>query len=122
VSAYDERVADSTPEQRAAGVRQALEVASAAGLQAAGSFATDVDHAATANTSGLFHEQRSTSAGFTLTAITPDSSGWAESSGIRLSEVDPAATAEKAVRKALAARSPADLPPGEYPVVLEAEA
>lgn len=119
VKGFDEPVARATPEQRAAGIREATAVAAAGGLQSAGSFATNSYQVALANSAGLYHEQLLTSAQFVCTAMTDDSSGWAQSSGYRWSDATPLANAERAAEKAVVGKEPGELPAGEYTVVLE---
>lgn len=46
-------------------------------------------------------------------------SGYASASGSAIGALDPAATAARAAAKAAASGEPAQLPPGEYPVVME---
>jgi predicted Zn-dependent protease len=48
-----------------------------------------------------------------------DSSGWAQTAGHRREDADPDRCAEVSTRKALAARDPGEIPPGEYTLVLE---
>lgn len=119
VDGYDERISGVTPEERAAGIRQAIQVAEAAGLQSAGSYATNSYHMATANSAGLRYEQRLSGTQFVMTAMAGDSSGWSETGGPRWGDADPVRTAETSTRKALAAREPREIPPGEYTVILE---
>jgi predicted Zn-dependent protease len=119
VASFDPRVAEATPEDRAAGVKQALEVARARGLQAAGSFATNSYCFTSTNSHGLRFSQDITDAQFAITQMVDDGSGWARSVGYQWGNVNPLRDAEVAADKAVAARSPQDLPPGEYTVVLE---
>ncbi len=119
VRGYDERVAAATPAERAGRVASATGLAEREGLQSAGSLATNTYLSALANSAGLYHEQQLTDAGFVCTAMAGDGSGWAQRVGFRLDDADSDAGARTAVRKGLAAREPADLPPGDYTVVLE---
>lgn len=119
VQGYDPAAAHATPETRAAGIRSALTAAREAGVTAAGSFTTTVSRFAVANSAGLYYEQPLTDTQFVLTAITADSSGWAQQSGFRLADLDPSACAATAIRKAVAGREPHTVPPGEYTLVLE---
>ncbi|MFN7143699.1 MAG: TldD/PmbA family protein, partial [Myxococcota bacterium] len=122
MNSYDERVASADPEARAGAVRRAIGQAEAAGLQSAGSCATTSTRIATANSAGLFYDQQRTDAQFVMTAMSDDSSGWAQSSGYRWDQLDPDRAARRAVEKALAARSPREIPSGKYTVILEPNA
>ncbi len=119
ISSHDERVAAATPDERAITIREAIAAAEGAGLQAAGSFATNAYRMVLANSSGLYHEQQLTDAQFVMTAMADDSSGWARTSGYRWDQLDPQTAARSAVEKALAARDPRDVEPGAYTVILE---
>lgn len=119
VRSYDERVARATPDDRAAGIRQATAEAERRGLQSAGSLATNAYQYALANSAGLYHEQLLSSTQFVCTAMSGDSSGWAQSGGYRWEHVTPGENAARAGEKALVGREPQDLPPGEYTVILE---
>jgi predicted Zn-dependent protease len=119
VEGYDERVAEATPEDRAAAIRQATEIARAASLESAGSYATNAYRQALANSAGLYHEQSLTDTHFTITAMAGDSSGWSRTTGYRLDDADPGRCATIAAEKALAAGGPQEIPPGEYTLILE---
>jgi PmbA protein len=56
---------------------------------------------------------------FSITAMAPDSSGWAKASACYHGDLDPVALAAAAARKAALSRTPRELPPGRYTVVLE---
>ena len=56
---------------------------------------------------------------FSITAIAPDSSGWAKGSACSHRDLDPAAMARSAAAKAHLSRDPIELPPGAYTVILE---
>jgi predicted Zn-dependent protease len=56
---------------------------------------------------------------FSITTMAADSSGWAKASACNHQDLDPAAMARAASRKADVSREPAELPPGAYTVILE---
>jgi predicted Zn-dependent protease len=56
---------------------------------------------------------------FSITAMAEDSSGWAKASACRATELDPQALARTASEKASQSRSPRELAPGKYTVLLE---
>ena len=67
--------------------------------------------------------ERRTDAFMKVICIAPTGrSGYAASSSVSVSDLDARALAEDAAAKALAGGEPAELPPGEYPVVFEAHA
>ncbi len=119
IAAWDEPTANADPETRASGIVAAIAVAEQAGTVAAGSFATESGFTAMLNNRGMFAYHRRTDARFVCTAITDTSSGWAERSSIAVADVSPAAVAERAVGKAVAARSPRELEARPYTVILE---
>jgi PmbA protein len=108
-----------TPAGRAQGVAQAIGVIQAAGQTAAGIYSTSESVLAVLNSRGIFAYHPETMAHFSVTAIAPDSSGWAKASACCHRDLDPAALARAATAKAAASRSPHELPPGTYTVILE---
>jgi PmbA protein len=72
-----------------------------------------------ANTEGLSVCDHDTLAQLSLSAFRDDGAGWSRQIGATREGLDADAVAERAVRKALASRAPAALPPGRYTVVLE---
>jgi predicted Zn-dependent protease len=119
VEAWDEATAAATPEERAAVVRAGIERAEKAGLNSAGSYATDGQFTAVGNSRGLFGYHRQTGARYVCTAMTGDSSGWAKATGWSAAQVDGPAAAQRAVDKAKLASPPQTIQPGRYTVILE---
>jgi PmbA protein len=67
--------------------------------------------------------ERRTDAFMKVICIAPTGrSGYAASSSVAVSDLDPDALAGQAASKAVATGEPAELPPGEYPVVFESHA
>ena len=116
---YFEATAETSPEQRADAVCKAISMASKANVRLAGSFATYGSFYAVANSNGLFAHTSETSARMVVTAMTDDSSGWAEAWSRDVTQIDPESTTQRAIEKALAARNPRELEPGPYTAVLE---
>jgi predicted Zn-dependent protease len=56
---------------------------------------------------------------FSITAMAADSSGWAKASACDANGLDPMSLARSAARKAALSRSPRELAPGRYTVILE---
>jgi PmbA protein len=114
-----EATARVTPEDRARAVAEAIGLVEAAGQTAAGIYATSESVLAILNSRGLFAWHPETMAQFSITAMAADSSGWAKGSACHHTDLDPAALARAAVRKADLSRAPLELPPGSYTAILE---
>jgi predicted Zn-dependent protease len=109
----------ATPEERAGAVREACTLCEKAGLNLAGSFATEAGFAAVGNSRGLFGFWPYSDARYISTVLTGDSSGWAESVSNDVAQVNPLAATGIAKQKAEAARNPVEMKPGKYTVILE---
>lgn len=115
----DAATADAGPEDRAAGVRQVLEIARANRLRAAGAFTTRAHTITVANSLGVAAWQRLSGAELSVIMQGADSSGYARTASAAVGDVDPAALAQTAADKALASAHPREVAPGAYRVVLE---
>jgi predicted Zn-dependent protease len=129
VPAFIERTADLDPETRASAVKRAVEAASGAGkavgqIFSAGFLEANARAIAVATSAGLFAYHRTTDANFSMTARTPDGtgSGWASGGARDWGRLDAAAIGRVAAQKAVASRSPQEVPPGLYTAVLEPQA
>src|SRR5581483_11075795 len=111
-----------SPEARAAAVAEAIRLVLAAGQVAAGIYSTGESVIATCNSRSLFAYHAETMARFSITAMTDDSSGWAKGSACSYAALNVRELAERAVRKAAASRTPIELTPGHYTVILEPSA
>ncbi len=118
---YDEKTAAATPEQRAEGVAT-LVAQCGDGLLAAGAFETTAVEVGLANTEGQVCWAPSTQASLTTVVTGGGGNGFAEVFRGRVDEIDPEAVGLRAARKARDSRSPLDLDPGRYEVVLEPSA
>ncbi len=116
---FDSPTAAATAHFRAEQVRRAVEVAERHGLMAAGIYATGESAEAVLNSRGVFAYHAQTRAEASITMLAEDSSGWAKASAVCAAEVDLERLAARAAGKAAASRSPKELPPGSYTVVLE---
>jgi predicted Zn-dependent protease len=119
VDRFDEDTAFVTPQERAEAVAHAIRHVEAAGQTAAGIYSTGVTTFSLLNSRGIFSSYTETMARFSITAIDADSSGWAKTSAYRARDLDPEELARQASHKASASRSPRELLPGRYTVVLE---
>ena len=111
--------AETTPEERAQVVADAIRIVEDAGQTAAGTYSTEDGAFALMNSRGnsAWHEE--SMARFSITAMAEDSSGWAKGSACDRSVLDCLAMARTAAQKATRSRAPRELPPGRYTVILE---
>ena len=120
-AAYDQAVAEMTPEARARAVGEICRAARGARLFASGAFSTAQGEYAVLNSKGLFAYAPRTETDLTFVVEQPETSAsaYAQATGWRLSQINFEALQAKAVRQALAGRQPQRVKPDEYPVVLE---
>ncbi len=110
----------SDPEQRAEGVRAVISAADQVGVIAYGSFATNVERMAVANSRGIRSSQERTWAQLITVSMSPDGgTGYAEAAAVDVTAIDAAALGREAAAKARATGSAQAIEPGDYPVVLE---
>jgi predicted Zn-dependent protease len=104
---------------RAQGVLKMVDVALRRKLTTAGVFSSAESVDGIFNSRGVsdWHEQ--TGAEISITMLADNSSGWQKLNSPDVRNLDPAALAETAARKALESSRPAELPPGKYTVILE---
>jgi len=119
VERWDEATARCTPGERAQAVAGAIEIAQAAGQTAAGIYSTGEWDEVLFNSRGVRCHHWQTTATFSITTMGGDSSGWAKRSAIGMRGIDSEALARSAVSKATLSRSPRELEPGAYTVILE---
>jgi predicted Zn-dependent protease len=119
VERWFEGTARAAPEERARAVAQAIHAVEAAGETAAGIYSTGELSFALLNSRGVSASHRETMARFSITAMASDSSGWAKASAPNHATLDPLELALTAARKAAESRTPRELPPGRYTVILE---
>jgi predicted Zn-dependent protease len=120
--AYFTATADSTPEKRAKGVADICAMSRQNGLEAAGAFSTLVREILVANSLGVSAYHCGTIAHIVTVVMGQDSSGYASADAMDVSLLDPEAVGRTAVDKALRGRSPTEIEPGAYTVILEEEA
>jgi PmbA protein len=108
-----------SPDEKVDRIRRALEPCKKKKTTAAGIFTHGMQAAGVANSNGLLAYHASTSAGFSVTVMAKDSSGWADATQKNIQDIHPEHLTAVALQKALAARNPKGLPPGEYDVILE---
>ena len=91
-------------------------------LSAHGIWSAAEQERAFATSSGRSGLDRTTDAFMKIISVAGGRSGYASRTAVAASSLEPERLAERAAAKALAPGEPADLPPGEYPVVMEPHA
>jgi PmbA protein len=119
-SAWVAATAEATPEFRAEGVRAVIAAADDVGVMAYGSFSTDAEAVAVANSAGIRAAENRTSAQLLTVHMSPDGgTGYAEGVSMDATTLDAAAIGREAAAKARASDRAVAVAPGDYPVVLE---
>jgi predicted Zn-dependent protease len=119
---YDARTAELDPLAAGMALRAAFEVCADRDLQAFGIWTAGAVHTAIASSAGVRAHDALTDAYMKVIARDPSGrTGWASGAGTSVAALHPVALAERAAGK-VTRQAPVELPPGEYPVVLEADA
>jgi len=116
---YIEATAACTPEERAQGVTAICATSRENGLEAAGAFSTSAEEVMVANSLGVSAYHCSTVAHIMTVIMGGGGSGYASSTAMDVSALDPEAVGRVAVDKALRSRNPTDIEPGAYTIILE---
>ncbi|MEA2439675.1 MAG: hypothetical protein QOH76_1099 [Thermoleophilaceae bacterium] len=120
---FDPATAALDPAAGGAALEAAFAACAARGVEAHGTWSAGDVSVAVASRAGAHASDRLTDVFMKVTAFGPGGrSGFVEGSAAALSGIDPRALAERAADKAAVEASPARLPPGDYRVVLEADA
>jgi PmbA protein len=110
----------ASPERRAKGARTVIAAADEAGLLAFGSFKTQTQRLTVANSRGVRAQEERTLAHLITVCMGSDGeSGYAESAAVDVGDIDAAAIGTEAAGRARDSRNAQQLPPGDYPVVLD---
>lgn len=115
----DESMFELGPGRRADLVKQAIEIADRQGLTSSGFLSLTVAETAILNTEGLERRGRLVQGAVLFLPYDERGSGYSEQVFSRSTDFDIGRLAREAVDKAVRARDPVELPPGEYPVVLD---
>jgi len=118
-SRWSEQTAAITPGDRAEGVGKIVAVAKKNKLVTAGIYSSSQSAEAVINSNGLSAYHRQTAAEVSITMLADSSSGWQKANSPDVRNFDPVRLAEIAAQKARDSRSPQELPPGKYTVILE---
>jgi len=122
VPAFDLDTSELDPATGAAALGDAFAVADRHGVEAHGIWTVAEQEQGFATDEGGGAERR-TDAFMKVICIAPSGrSGYASATAVALAEIAPSELAERAARKAVARGEPAELAPGEYPVVFEPQA
>jgi PmbA protein len=119
---HDAATATLDPERGGAALAQTVATAKRHGLEAHGVWTVAEDERAVATSAGGALD-RTTDALMKVICVAPSGrSGFATGVAVAESDVEAEAIAERAAAKAVASGEVAELPPGEYPVVMEPRA
>jgi predicted Zn-dependent protease len=120
---FDAATAALDPAAGGGALEAAFAECTARGAEAHGTWSAGDVSIGVASRAGAHGADRMTDVFMKVTAFGPGGrSGFAEGTAVSLDGIDPEALAARATSKALISGEPARLPPGEYPVVLEADA
>jgi PmbA protein len=122
VSRYFPATTAATPQDRARAVTRVCRMAEKEKQTAAGIFSSGHMQTILANSKGQFANHEQTRSEFSITILEPNSSGWAKANSPDIRQLDPDALAASASRKASDSRSPQELAPGHYTVILSPSA
>jgi predicted Zn-dependent protease len=121
-SRYFERTAATTPQLRAAGVKQIVNVAQTHKLSTAGIYSSSESVEGIFNSRGLNQWHAQTLAEVSITMLAGNSSGWQKVNSPDVTHLDPLLMAEVAAKKALDSANSTEIAPGKYTVILEPSA
>ena len=121
-SRWFDQTAAITPSDRAEGVAKIVAAAKKNKLVTAGIYSSSQSAEAVINSKGLSVYHRQTPAEVSITMLADSSSGWQKANSPDVRNIDPVRLAETAAQKARDSRSPQELPPGKYTVILEPSA
>ncbi|HZP49213.1 MAG TPA: metallopeptidase TldD-related protein [Vicinamibacterales bacterium] len=122
VDAVQQPTAEFGPGERAAWVKQSVDICDKKGVLGAGYIPKAYQTQCIANSEGLFGYYQYAEVGFILTCRMPtgSGSGWAGITGAKdLSQVDVAALTNVAADKAVRSQKPRAIEPGRYTTILE---
>ncbi len=117
---YYPETAQCSPAERAAAVETLVQTAESATLKAYGSFATETNEIAIANSHGIRAYNCSTAACLRTVVMSPRHSGtgYADFLSRNMADIDPKALGEEAAERCSLGEYARDLPPGELEAVL----
>ena len=117
--AFDTATAATTAADRARTVAEITGASERSGLWAAGYVTNERTGITIANSAGTRVSYDGTSCGLNVKSNGDDSTGFAEHYSTRFADLDGEASGTIAAEKALAAKAPVSVPPGDWTVILE---
>ncbi len=111
-----------TPQLRADGVGQIVDLAKKHKLTAAGIYSSSESVEGIFNSRGLARWHTQTLAEVSISMMGDDSSGWQKANSPNIANLDPVRMAGIAAQKAIDSARPAEISPGKYTVILEPSA
>ena len=119
---YSKKTANFTPLQRAQEIKKIFGMAAKRNFTVAGAFSTGESELAILNSNGVACYQPVSSAYINITAMSDNSSGYADGLSRNVDDLDIESLTETAIQKCLDSKNPQALEPGEYTVILEPKA
>jgi predicted Zn-dependent protease len=119
VKRFFDSTASCSPQDRAKAVARVCTAATKRRQTVAGIFTTGATQTALINSRGLYAMHQQTRGEFSITVLEADSSGWQKANSPDVTRIDPDALFTRASEKCTASRSPRELAPGRYMVILE---
>jgi PmbA protein len=119
VNRFFQSTAGCTPQDRAKAVARVCAAATKRKQTVAGIFTTGATQTALINSRGLFATHQQTRGEFSITVLEADSSGWQKANSPDVTKIYPDALFARASEKCTASRTPKELAPGRYTVILE---
>ncbi len=119
VKRWFDATAAASPRDRASAVARICRRAAQEKQVAAGTYSSGATRSLLANSQGLAATYEQTRAEFSVTMMEEKSSGWAKASAADIRALDVDALAANASQKAANSRTPRELAPGRYTVILE---
>jgi len=117
--AFDQPTALNEPDYRADQVGIVCRLAQEKGFNASGAFSTGVNGISIANSQDLFAYHSISEADFQTVVMSEDSSGRAQASAWKVSDIDVEAIGREAIQKTERGRNPMDVEPGNFQVILD---
>lgn len=119
---YSKKTANFTPLGRAQMVKKIFDMADKHRLTIAGAFSTGESEVAVLNGNGAACYQPVSSAYINISAMSDNSSGYADGLCRNVDDLEIEGLAQTAIQKCLDSKNPRDCEPGEYSVILEPKA
>jgi predicted Zn-dependent protease len=117
--AFDQPTASYSPEARADQVAVLCRLATEKDLNASGAFSSGANTYCVVNSHDLFAYHKISEADFQTVVMSVDSSGRAQASSWKVSDLEPESIGREAMKKAELGRNPQNIAPGDFPVVLD---